>query len=289
MLEELAPAKVNLALAVLGVREDGYHEVDTVMHSIELSDSVYLAAADDTVFSCDKLDIPCGPGNLAYDALQLMRRYTGRRDGVRIDLRKRIPHGAGLGGGSTDAAAVLRGLNRLWKLGLSPSELRWLARQLGTDTIFCLVGGAARGTGRGDVLQALPPLPPTELVLVRAPVTVATAHAYQAYDRAERTGAVDVTGMVNALREGAVGMVSRRLGNVFESVLLADMPALAEVKHAARKMGLPVLMSGTGSAFFIVAESARESRHIARRLQERYPSWQVWCTRTRGEMIDEEE
>lgn len=289
MLEELAPAKVNLALAVLGVREDGYHEVDTVMHSIELSDSVYLSAADDTVFSCDKLDIPCGPGNLAYDALQLMRRYTGRRDGVRIDLRKRVPHGAGLGGGSADAAAVLRGLNRLWKLGMSPSELRWLARQLGTDTVFCLAGGAARGTGRGDVLQALPPLPPTELVLVKPPATVATAHAYQAYDRAERTGAVDVTGMVNALHEGAVGMVSRRLGNVFESVLLADMPALAEVKHAARNMGLPVLMSGTGSAFFIVAESSREARHIARRLRERYPSWQVWCTRTRGEMIDEEE
>lgn len=289
MLEELAPAKINLALAVLGVREDGYHEVDTVMHSIELSDSVYLASAEESVFSCDRLDIPCGAGNLAYDALQLMRRYTGRRDGVQIHLRKRIPHGAGLGGGSADAAAVLRGLNRLWELRLRPSELSWLARQLGTDTVFCLAGGAARGTGRGDVLAALPTLPTTQLVLVKPEVTVATVHAYQAYDRAKRTGAVDVTGMVNALREGTVGMVSRRLGNVFESVLFPEFSALAEVKHAARKIGAPVLMSGTGAAFFIVAESPREARHIAQRLRERYPAWQVWCTRTRGGITYEEE
>ncbi len=287
MLEELAPAKINLALAVLGVREDGYHEVDTVMHSVELSDSVYLIPAADTVFSCDRLELPCGPGNLAYEALRLMRRYTGRRDGVHVHLRKRIPHGAGLGGGSADAAAVLRGLNRLWELQLLPSELRFLARELGTDTVFCLEGGAARATGRGDVLTALPVLAPTELIIVKPPLTVSTAAAYQAYDRASRTGTVDVTGMVNALHGGTTGMVRRRLGNVFESVLLPQEPLLDEVKRAFVKAGCPVLMSGTGAAFFVIAESRREARLLAQRVRERHPDWQLWCTRTRGGIQDE--
>lgn len=282
MQEELAPAKINLALAVLGVREDGYHEVDTVMHSVELSDSVYFMAADDTVFSCDCLDIPCGAGNSAYDALQLMRRYTGRRDGVHMHLRKRIPHGAGLGGGASDAAAVLRGLNRLWRLELSRPELRWLARQLGTDAVFCLEGGAARGTGRGDVLTALPVLAPTELVIVKPPVSVLTSEAYRACDRVGRTGAVDVTGMVNALRSGAGEMVRRRLGNVFESVLFPTEPILAEIKQVFVKMRYPVLMSGTGTAFFVMTESRRDARNVAERVRERHADWQVWCTRTRG-------
>ena len=154
MQEELAPAKINLALAITGRRVDGYHNIDTVMHSITLSDSVFFSPADELIFRCNDLSLPLGAGNLAWEAAQLVRRYVGQRRGVAIQLNKRIPAGSGLGGGSSDAAAVLRGLNRFWQLGLTDAELLWLASRLGSDVPFCVFGGCARGREKGDARVA---------------------------------------------------------------------------------------------------------------------------------------
>lgn len=282
MMEELAPAKINLALAVKGVRFDDFHEVDTVLHSIKLADSVYIDECEETVFSCNDISLPVGAGNLAYDALQLVRRYTGITRGVRVQLLKRVPAGAGLGGGSADAAAVLRGLNRFWDLQLTAAEMHWLAGRLGSDVPFCLVGGAARGRGRGDELEPLPLLPETWLVIVRPPQTIATGAAYRAYDAAEHVAWVDVTGVVNALHAGRPEMVWRRMANVFEPVMFPLFPELAEVREVLADLHVPALMSGTGSAFFGIAASPREAGRIADELHRLRPQWQVWITKTGG-------
>ena len=148
MQEELAPAKINLALAITGRRVDGYHNIDTVMHSITLSDSVFFSPADELIFRCNDLALPLGAGNLAWEAAQLVRRYVGQRRGVAIQLNKRIPAGSGLGGGSSDAAAVLRGLNRFWQLGLTDAELLWLAADSGVTCRFAFSAVAPAGEKR---------------------------------------------------------------------------------------------------------------------------------------------
>lgn len=283
MMEELAPAKINLALDVLDLRYDYFHEVDTVLHSINLSDSVYFEDAEETVFSCNDVNLPCGVGNLAYDALSLLRRYTGVDKAVRLHLLKRVPYGAGLGSGSADAAAVLRGLNRFWELNLKDSELLWLARQLGSDVPFCLFGGAARGRGRGDELETLPVLPETWLVIVQPPHVISTAKAYSAWDKCTTWKHVDVTGVANAVRDRRADMVWRRMANVFEDVLLANQPELRAVKDFFLDMRYPVLMSGTGSAFFVVIPQARDGAYMVDRLKELHPDWKVLITKTRGE------
>lgn len=283
MMEELAPAKINLALDVLDLRYDYFHEVDTVLHSINLSDSVYFEDAEETVFSCNDVSLPCGPGNLAYDALTLLRRYTGVDKPVRLHLLKRVPYGAGLGSGSADAAAVLRGLNRFWELNLKDSELLWLARQLGSDVPFCLFGGAARGRGRGDELEALPILPETWVVIVQPGCVISTAEAYAAWDEQTNWKHVDVTGVTNAVRERRADMVWRRMANVFEDVLFVRHPELQKVKEFFTDMRYPVLMSGTGSAFFVVIPQARDGAYIVDRLKELHPDWKVLITKTRGE------
>lgn len=282
MMEELAPAKINLALDVLGLRYDYYHDVDTILHSINLSDSVYIEESEESVFSCNDVDLPCGAGNLAYDAMMLVKRYAGIRRGVRLHLLKRIPAGAGLGGGSADAAAVLRGLNRFWSLGLTRSELVWLAKQLGSDVPFCLFGGAARGTGRGDELEMLPPLPETWLVIVKPPLLISTATAYKAFDRAKQRRPVDVTGVRNALVAGNEKMVWRRIGNVFESVLFDKYPELQRVSETFKLLRYPVMMSGTGSAFFVAIPQARDGGIIVDMMKEKEPDWKVLITKTRG-------
>ncbi len=281
-LEELAPAKINLALAVSDLRADGYHEVDTVLHSVDLADSIYIEAAKEDNFTCTDETLPCGPGNLAYDALALLREYTGITEGIRMHLLKRIPMGAGLGGGSANAAAVLRGLNRFWNLNLTAAEMLSLAMKLGSDVPFCLHGGAARGTGRGEVLQPLPILPETNLVIVKPTISVSTAAAYRAFDETEERSEIYVDEVVKALYEGETPKVWNNLGNAFESVLFPLHPELRRISEIFRKMNYPVLMSGAGSAFFVVVPHARDCDTIVEQMRESEPAWQVLITKTRG-------
>lgn len=284
MMEELAPAKINLALDVLGLRYDYYHDVETVLHSVNLSDSIYIEEAPETVFSCNDVDLPCGPGNLAYDALMLIKKYTGIRSGVRLHLLKRVPSGAGLGGGSADAAAVLRGLNRFWNLRLQRSELYWLAKQLGADVPFCLYGGAAFATGRGDVLEELPTLPESWIVIVKPVLSISTAKAYELVDERKHHRPVDVIGVRNAVSAGNADMVWRRMGNVFEEPLFTVYPELRRIKETFERMRCPVLMSGSGSAFFVIVPKARDGGYIVDKMKEQEPGWKVLITKTRGKI-----
>jgi 4-diphosphocytidyl-2-C-methyl-D-erythritol kinase len=169
-----ARAKINLALDVLFRRPDGYHEVAMVMQSVALADRVTLEADSAISVAATAAELECGPSNLAYRAAALLRERCGVDCGVRITLEKNIPLAAGLAGGSADAAAVLRGLNRLWGLGLKLAELENIGAALGSDVPFCLRGGTALATGRGEALAPLPPLPSVWVVLAKPPVAVST-------------------------------------------------------------------------------------------------------------------
>ena len=281
MQEELAPAKINLALAITGRRVDGYHNIDTVMHSITLSDSVFFSPADELIFRCNDLALPLGAGNLAWEAAQLVRRYVGQRRGVAIQLNKRIPAGSGLGGGCSDTAAVLRGLNRFWQLGLTDAELLWLAGRLGSDVPFCVFGGCARGREKGDVLTPLPELPETNLVIVMPPLSVASAQAYAKYDTTSFAGTVDVTGVVAALGQRPE-MVWRRLGNDFLALLAPLEPKLQELSKFLRDLRYPYSLTGSGAAFFVAVPTAREAHFVMRQIEREQRGWRSYQVKTRG-------
>lgn len=249
---EQAFAKVNLSLDVLGRLPDGYHSMETVMQGIDLCDKVELSLREDgeiSVWSNFRF-LPCDQRNLAWRAARLLLDRAARPLGVDIRLTKRIPVGAGLAGGSADAAAVLRGMNLLLGLGLSAPELETLGRELGADVPFCVRGGTAVGRGRGDILTALP-APPESTVLVCKPrFSISTPKLFARLDRGKRLRHPDTPGLLSALERGDLLELSQRMYNVFEEVLPPSMAReIAAIKSVMLDCGaLGAVMTGTGSA-----------------------------------------
>jgi len=250
-MEIRARAKINLTLDVVGRRPDGYHELASVMQEIELADTLVLEPAEDISLVVDPPVVPAGEDNLVLQAARLLQEYGGVRRGAALRLRKRIPVGAGLGGGSADAAAALKGLNRLWRLGLDPGTLAELGARLGSDIPFCLTGGTALVTGRGEVVEPLPYLPRAELVLVKPDLTVSTAEVYRGWDERGLTGGRATPAMLGAVLVRDWRAVAVCLANDLEKVTCARHPEVLSVKqHLERAGALGVLMSGSGPAVF---------------------------------------
>jgi 4-diphosphocytidyl-2-C-methyl-D-erythritol kinase len=278
-----ARAKINLALDVLFRRPDGYHEVAMVMQSVALADRVTLEADSAISVAATAAELECGPSNLAYRAAALLRERCGVDCGVRITLEKNIPLAAGLAGGSADAAAVLRGLNRLWGLGLKLAELENIGAALGSDVPFCLRGGTALATGRGEALAPLPPLPSVWVVLAKPPVAVSTAWVYGNYrgDRVETHP--DVEGMKACLAGGDLTGVAARLGNVLETVTVPAHPEIAALKAAMLEHGaMASLMSGSGPTVFGLVDSLRRAEEIAAALRSSTSAWVAVTETARG-------
>lgn len=267
---ETARAKVNLTLPVLGKRPDGYHEVDTVMHSITLADTVELARAGGISLEIQG-EAPAGPDNLMWRAAALFMEETGT-PGAAMRLVKRLPSEAGLGGGSADAAAVLRGLDRLYGTRLGWEALCRMASRLGADVPFCIAGGCARCRGIGDVLTPLPPWPGLSLLIVKPDVSVSTAAAYGEIDRRAIAGPDTSDAMEAALRARDRAALAAALANTFEAALFPAVPALAAAASELRAFGAPVLMSGSGSAFFLLIEGPARDEAAAAILL-RHPAW----------------
>ena len=269
MLTVKACAKINLALDVLFKRPDGYHEVNMVMQSIGLADTVTLAAGrEDIAVTCNVPNLACDSTNLAYRAAALLRDTLQVKAGAAIHLRKEIPLAAGLAGGSSNAAAVLAGLNRLWQLGLSQAELMTIGAALGSDVPFCLAGGTMRAYGRGELLERLPPLPPCYVVLAKPTVGVSTAWVYSQYRAENVTCHPDITGMTAFLAAGDYGGVAARLGNVLESVTLPAYPEVARIKESMLAGGAAALMSGSGPTVFGLLTDGQEAVRLASRLKD---------------------
>ncbi len=273
-MEILAPAKVNLGLSVLGRRPDGYHELHTLFAAIRVGDRLWVEPIPEGVeLEVRGMGLPANTENLAYKAAVAYLNAAGWPGGVRLRLEKNLPVAAGLGGGSSDAAAVLRGLGRLYP---APLNLPALALRLGADVPFFLEEALAVGRGVGEVLYPLEPLE-AHLVLVNPGIAVSASDAYKYLKPEEWQPELDVQGILGALREGE----EPPYWNSLEGPVFRLQPSLAELKLELRRAGLlGVLMSGSGSTMFGLARSADEARLIAQKLQSRYPGFWIVATQT---------
>ena len=272
-----APAKVNLALDVLARRSDGYHEIRTIFQTIALCDELELGEAAEVTLACRPTDLG-GEANLAWRAAALLRDRWAPGRGVSIRLTKGIPVAAGLGGGSSDAAAVLVGLNELWQLTLPAGELRALAAELGSDVPLFVGGGTQLATGRGELLRALPALPSTWLVVVVPPIAVAnkTATLYSRLADGDRRPSAEFDRALAAVEHGQWPDPAD-LRNAFRSVYERDCPALTHwLAHLQELTGGAVHLSGAGPALFWRAPDEATARRYADFLNRpETPAWAV--------------
>ena len=262
-----APAKVNLCLEVLGRRSDGYHEIRTVMQTIDLADELEIAPADSLQVACDDPSL-AGDNNLVWHAVTDFAKSCGRLPLVKVSIKKRIPVGMGLGGGSSDAAAVILALNRLWDVGYPFSKLSEIAAGLGSDVPFFLLGGAALASGRGEIVEPLPGRPGIPLTLV-CPETTLKAKTARLY--AELTPANYSDGGVaqHLLRHIMEGQYSDGLlCNAFEDVALRVFPGLREVYDTVEAVaGRRPHLTGAGPAWFLMPSNEAEHLALSQALQ----------------------
>ncbi len=263
-----SPAKVNLFLEIPWKRVDGYHEVRTVLQHVDLCDEIRILEARQGIsVECIGLPCPGGEENLAYRAAALFFQSCGIRAGVRIQIAKRIPLGAGLGGGSSNAASTLWGLNRLFGAGLSPEGLRRLGTQLGSDVPFFFGGPTAWASGRGEELHHLPPFPCSWLLIAFPSFPVPTAWAYA---NLELTGEDKSITVIRAAEKGNYEPLLSSSRNCFEEVVFRRYPVVKHVKESLDAWGArPALMTGSGSAVFGRARGREEAEGWAPRLREK--------------------
>lgn len=260
-------AKVNYALEVRGTRADGYHEISTVLQSVSLYDELQLERADEGFdFLVEPEEVEVGPPheNTVHKAWRLLGELAGEELPVRVRLHKRVPAGAGLGGGSADAAAALVGLNALFGLGLNADELRKVGLRIGADVPFCLAGGTALGEGIGEVLTPLPVPPPHALVVAKPEAGAHTAAIYRAYDQRPTKNHHPAASVAEALRTGDLGALSRSIGNDLTPVTRELVTGVGELEDELLRAGaMGAAMSGTGSAVYGIFGSEEEARVAA--------------------------
>ena len=274
-LREGAFAKINLTLDVLGKRPDGYHDIQTVMQTISIRDDVEVevGTAKPWTLSCDKEDVPQDSSNLAWKAAEMFCRAAKRDpEGVAIRITKRIPTQAGLGGGSADAAAVLRALNRHYDYPFSIYALAELGAEVGSDVPFCTLGGTVLCQGRGERLRKLPDLPETLFVVCKPDFPVSTPELYRRLDETAIARRPDHTAMEAAIVQGDVGAIAGQLCNVFEPVVTEKHLELNYIKSLMNSYGaLGFAMSGSGPSVYAIAPSFEYAAVICTMLKDNYP------------------
>ena len=266
-----APAKVNLHLEVLGKRPDGYHAVETLILAVDLFDTLDVRRdpAGALTLECDPPGLPTGPQNLVWKAADALRRATGTTEGAAVRLTKRIPHEAGLGGGSSDAAAAILALNRVWNLGRTREELLPVAAEVGSDVGFFLAPTAAWCTGRGEVVEPEEVGGEFHLVLVKPDVGLSTAAVYRKVTVPAEP--VDGTDIRNALRSGDPDRLARALFNRLQDPALGAEPAVGRVLQTLAECDpLGRLMSGSGSCCFAVCRDRADAGRVAGEFQARW-------------------
>ena len=270
-----AYAKINLSLDVLGRREDGYHEIRTVMQTIGLYDNVVLRKTEEPgiVLTTDKDYLPTDGRNLMVRAASQLFEAFGLPGGLCMELSKFIPVAAGLAGGSTDAAAVLRGINELYGLGLSAGELAAEGLKLGADVPYCLSGKTMLAEGIGEKLSELKPCPDCSILVSKPRFSVSTKSVYEAFDRVDSVAHPDTDGLIAALERGDLKSMAVCMGNVLERVTGTLHPAIAEIEASmARNGALKAMMSGSGPTVFGIFDDP-EKAVFARQAMRRERRW----------------
>lgn len=263
MLYVKAPAKINLTLDVLKKRPDGYHEVEMIMTTVDLADRIGLEPRLDgqiRIISADRY-VPDDQRNLAYQAAKLLKDTYKVQQGVSITLEKKIPVAAGLAGGSSDAAATLKGLNELWNLKLTKDQLAEHGAKIGSDVSFCVYGGTALATGRGEQIQELPAPPNCWIILAKPSIGVSTADVYGSL-KINEVVHPNTKEMIRAIKEKDYELMCNTMGNALEAVTLKLHPEVSMIKEQMMKFGADaVLMSGSGPTVFgVVQHESRVNR-----------------------------
>lgn len=251
-----APAKINLALDVLSKRPDGYHNVAMIMQTIALYDTITVRSGFEGIkLTSDSSQIPIDETNIAYKAAQYLSTKYNVKRGAHIHIEKRIPIAAGLAGGSTDAAAVLKLLNKEWNLKLSKAELMDAGKKLGADVPFCIQGGTCLAEGLGEKLTAIKKIPDCYILLVKSDVGVSTKEVYQNLKLNEIKERPDIQGMLQAIEKQDIKDICKSMVNVLETVTIKMHPIISEIKEKLLEYGaIGSLMSGSGPTVFGIFE-----------------------------------
>lgn len=248
-----ALAKINLGLDVVRKREDGYHEVRMIMQTINMYDKIAIKKIKENEIKVktNLYYLPNNENNLVYKAAKLLLEEFELKQGVSIDLEKYIPVAAGMAGGSSDAAAVLIGVNKLFKLGLSKKQLMERSVVIGADVPYCIMRGTALAEGIGEKLTPLKPMPKCYILIAKPGISVSTKFVYGNLKVDEIKVHPDIDGMVEAIQEGNLSNITKRMGNVLEEVTIKEYPVIQEIKDIMLENGaLNAMMSGSGPTVF---------------------------------------
>ena len=280
-IELRALAKINLGLDVLGRRENGYHDVRMIMQSIYLYDEVKIEKKDTPGIEVvtNLKFLPVNGDNIAYKAAELLKEEFHISEGVRITLKKHIPVAAGLAGGSSNAAAVLFGMNRMFRLGLSRKSLMERGEKLGADVPYSIMRGTVLAEGIGEELRTLPAMPKCTVLIAKPPVSVSTKTVYEALDSKEIVEHPDIDGIIDGLEQHNLRQIASCMGNVLEDVTIPMHPVINEIKKEMTDAGaLGAMMSGSGPTVFGLFESRAAARTAQKRIREKALTKQVYVT-----------
>lgn len=274
-------AKINLGLDVLGRRENGYHDVRMVMQTVYLYDRVTLEKTKEEgiVVETNLRYLPSDENNIAYKAARLLMDEFELDGGIRIQLEKHIPVAAGLAGGSSNAAAVLVGMNRMYNLRLSQKELMERGVTLGADVPYCIMRGTVLAEGIGEVLTRLAPLPKCYVLLAKPSISVSTKVVYQKLDSLEVTQHPDIDRLIEGLNQGDLSKIADSMGNVLEQVTIEDYPVIEQIKNEMKEHGaIGAMMSGSGPTVFGIFKDRRTAKEAKKAIQDKRLALQVYVT-----------
>lgn len=277
-----ARAKINLGLDVVRKREDGYHEVRMIMQMINLYDKITMRRITESEIrvTTNLPYLPVNEDNLVYRAAKLLMDEFQVTEGVEIELQKYIPVAAGMAGGSSDAAAVMVGINRIFHLGLTKKQLMERGVKVGADVPFCIMRGTALAEGIGEVLTPLPAMPHCSLVIAKPKIHVSTKFVYGNLKANELKEHPDIDGQVQALREGSLEQLVAKMGNVLETVTVPAYPVIDEIKKTMLKNdAMGAMMSGSGPTVFGVFEREERAQEVCRLLKKEGAAKQVYLVR----------
>lgn len=261
MIKRKAYAKVNLGLDVVRKREDGYHEVKMVMQTIGIHDVLSFQKQEAGItLDIDRVELPKDGNNLIYRTAKLIMEEYSLKEGIKIQLKKNIPIAAGLAGGSTDAAAVFKGMNELFQLGMTPERMAELGVKIGADVPYCLMGGTALAEGIGEKLTPLPAAPTAILLVAKPDISVSTKHVYESLNAREIIFHPDIDGMVKAVSRHDLEGIIDRMKNVLESVTAQEYPIIDQLKDFMKEQGAEqAIMSGSGPTVFGIFDSQEKA------------------------------
>lgn len=276
-----ALAKINLGLDVMRRREDGYHEVRMIMQTIHLYDSVTITKVKEPgIFIKTNLDfLPVDENNLVYKAAKMILDAHEICGGVSVDLKKRIPVAAGMAGGSTDAAAVLYGMDKLFCLGMKRQQLMKIGEKIGADVPYCLMRGTALAEGIGEKLRSLPPMPKCPVLVAKPGIGVSTRFVYENLKLENNKAHPDIYAQIAAIRRRDLKEAARLMGNILETVTISHYPVIEEIKrHMTEHGALNAMMSGSGPAVFGLFEDEETAKRAYSEMVESHLAKQVYLT-----------